>query len=296
MEQPSRSGLAAERRLRPLRRPRPRFAHRSDRGLSGSWPHSSPPGNGFVSSMFSPLPSTIRRKRFAAEFIRGNNERPIRLRLPDVDHAQIAATLCLAGGHPGAVSSGSVLSRILQGLLHFFLIDIVIPDMRLTGCRVQVEAKVHSHQYRWRLPTAQTGVIAPVDLTYAASAPAAQNVPAASCKRWLSDAHRYHSVKRRLINLAIRPVPDRLQSSVTSHGIAGCKLDIVRFLHRHLRVRLTTRALKRGRVLAVAGSAELDRTTIVNPRTHRAHGYTAPRLSCTRGQVHESPRRHSAAA
>jgi hypothetical protein len=108
---------------------------------------------------------TIRQKRLTAELAGGTNERTVRLRVPDVDHPEIATTRRLADGHPGAVSSGSVLSRIFQDLLHFFLADVVIPDVRLTGYRIQVEAKVHPHQYRRRPAPAQTRAIAPVGLT-----------------------------------------------------------------------------------------------------------------------------------
>jgi hypothetical protein len=47
----------------------------------------------------------------------------------------------------GAVSPETILSRIRQNLLDLFLIDTVITDVRLTRCPIEVEAKIHRHQY-----------------------------------------------------------------------------------------------------------------------------------------------------
>jgi hypothetical protein len=47
----------------------------------------------------------------------------------------------------GAVSPETILPRIRQNLLDLFLIDAVITDVRLTRCPIEVEAKIHRHQY-----------------------------------------------------------------------------------------------------------------------------------------------------
>jgi hypothetical protein len=47
----------------------------------------------------------------------------------------------------GAVSPEAILSRIRQNLLDLFLIDAVITDVRLACCPIEVEAKIHRHQY-----------------------------------------------------------------------------------------------------------------------------------------------------
>jgi hypothetical protein len=42
----------------------------------------------------------------------------------------------------------TILNCIRQDLFYLYLVNVVIPNVRLTGCRIEVEAKVHQHQYR----------------------------------------------------------------------------------------------------------------------------------------------------
>lgn len=83
--------------------------------------------------MLSPLPPAIRYQRLTTEVICGDNERTVRLRFPDVNNPDIAATRRLADGHPGTVPAWPILSWILQDLLYLFFADVVFPDVRLAS-------------------------------------------------------------------------------------------------------------------------------------------------------------------
>ncbi len=98
--------------------------------------------------MFSPLPPSIRQERFPSEFVRPDDEGTVWLGVADVNDLSVSTPRRLPNRHAGAVSPRTVFSWIRQDLLHLFFLDIVIPDVRLTCCGIEVEAEVHRHQYR----------------------------------------------------------------------------------------------------------------------------------------------------
>lgn len=98
--------------------------------------------------MLSPLPPAVGQKRFISKLVCRNDKSAVRLRVTDVNNSKIPTSRRLAYRHAGAVSPGTILSWIVQDFLHLFLFDLVIPNVRLISFRIEVETKIHRHQYR----------------------------------------------------------------------------------------------------------------------------------------------------
>ena len=87
------------------------------------------------------------QKGSASEFICRDHESTVCPRVADVSNFQVSTARCLTNRHAGALSPGTIFSRVRQDLLYLSLLDVMIPDVRLTCCWIEVEAKLHRHQY-----------------------------------------------------------------------------------------------------------------------------------------------------
>jgi len=82
--------------------------------------------------MLSPLPPAIGQERFPSKVVGRNDEGTVRLRIADVNNLQAPTAPGLTDRQAGTVSPGTILSGIGQDLLHLYLVDVMIPDVRLT--------------------------------------------------------------------------------------------------------------------------------------------------------------------
>lgn len=90
--------------------------------------------------MFSPPAPAICGECLPSKLIRRNDENTVRLRVSHVDDLQVSPSSRLTDRHTGAITGRPILASIRYDLLHLVLINLVIPNMRLTCCWIEVEA------------------------------------------------------------------------------------------------------------------------------------------------------------
>jgi len=84
------------------------------------------------------------------KLVRCNHEDAGSVRVAGINYFQISAARCPTYCDAGNVPSRTIFSGIRQDFLHFLLHDIVIMNMRLTRCRINIVADIHRREYSSR--------------------------------------------------------------------------------------------------------------------------------------------------
>jgi hypothetical protein len=105
--------------------------------------HSSQREIDFFSSVPSPLTPSKGSQRFAEKFVCRQHKHAVWLRVANVDYSQVSAARGPANCDAAAVPPRAIFPRIGEDLFDLLLIHIMIPDVRLTCCSIEVEAQIH---------------------------------------------------------------------------------------------------------------------------------------------------------
>src|SRR5206468_999483 len=119
--------------------PPPSAAH-SGQAHGEPSPHPSLAETCFASSLTFPTTSpSIRDERSTPQFICRDHKYTIRLRIWNIDHAEVTTGAGLADGDPRSFLTRAILSWTLQDVRYLILVDIMAVDVRLACVWITVE-------------------------------------------------------------------------------------------------------------------------------------------------------------